>query len=89
LPSLGNDLPSDLVPHSGNIHVLLLALALPDCSGWLLEHEGEVPGCSGAGTDSLLAGCSNGTAAAAAEGTASDIAASADADAGTGSGDLA
>jgi hypothetical protein len=80
---LGNDLPSDLVPHNGNIHVLLLALALPNCSGWLIEHEGEVAGCSGAGTDFLLAGCSEGTAAAA-EGTASDIAASADADAGAG-----
>ena len=89
MPSLGNDPPSDLVPHSGNIHVLLLELALPDCSGWLLEHEGEVPGCSGTGTDFLLAGCSDGTAAAAAEGTSSDIAASADTDAGAGSGDLA
>jgi hypothetical protein len=45
------------------------------------RQEGEVPGCSDAGTDFLPPSCSNGTAAAAAEGTASGIAASADADA--------
>ena len=81
---MGNNQPSDLVPHSRNIHDLLLALALPDCSSWLLRQEGEVSGCSDAGTEFLLARCSNGTATAAAEGTASDTAAGADADAGAG-----
>jgi hypothetical protein len=36
---LGNDPPSDLIPHNGNIHDLLLALKLPDCSGWLLGRK--------------------------------------------------
>jgi hypothetical protein len=44
--SLGNDSPSGLVPHNGNICDLLLALELLGCSGWLLGQEGEVPGCS-------------------------------------------
>jgi hypothetical protein len=57
LLSLGNDLPNGLVPHSGNMHVLLLVLELLGCSGWLLGQEGEVPGCSDAGTDFLPAGC--------------------------------
>jgi hypothetical protein len=46
-----------------------------------------VPGCSGAGTNFLHAGCSDGTAAAAEE-TTSDTAA-ADADGDAGAGDLA
>jgi hypothetical protein len=54
---LGNDSPSGLVPHNGNMCSLLLALALPDCSSWMLGQEGEVPDCSGAGTDFLLASC--------------------------------
>jgi hypothetical protein len=41
LLSLGNDLPSDLVPHSGNIHDLLLAPELLGCSGGLLGQEGR------------------------------------------------
>jgi hypothetical protein len=44
---LGNDLPGDLVPQSGNICVLLLALKLLGCHNWLLGQEGKVPGCSG------------------------------------------
>jgi hypothetical protein len=68
--SLGNDSPSGLVPHSGNIHGLLLALELLGCSGWSLGQEGEVPGCS------------SGIATAAAEGTVSGTTAGADADAG-------
>jgi hypothetical protein len=36
LLSLGNGLPSGLIPHSGNMHGLLLALELLGCSGWLL-----------------------------------------------------
>jgi hypothetical protein len=83
LPSLGNDPPSDLVPHTGNIHDLLLVLVLPDCSGWLLGQEGEVPGCSSTGIDFLLAGCSDGTTAAA-KGTTSHTTAGADADADAG-----
>jgi hypothetical protein len=79
-----------LFPHNGNMHGLLLALGLFGCSGWLLGQEGEVPGCSDISTDFLLVGCSDGTATAA-EGTASDIATGADADADAGDleGDLA
>ena len=87
LLSSGSDSPSDLVPHNGNIHDLLLALALPGCSGWFLGQEGEVPGCFGVGTGFLPASCSDGTTAAA-EGTASDTAAGVDADAGDLEGEL-
>jgi hypothetical protein len=88
LLSLGNDSPSDLVPHSGNMHDFLLELALLDCSGWLLGQEDMLPVCSDAGIDFLLAGCSDGTAAT--EETASGTAAAgSDADAGAGAGDLA
>jgi hypothetical protein len=90
LLSLGNDSPNDLVPHSGNMHDFLLALALLDCSVWLLGQEDGLPGCSDAGIDFLLAGCSDGTAAA--EETASSTAAAGsddDASAGAGAGDLA
>jgi hypothetical protein len=51
LLSLGNDLPNGLVPHSGNMHDLLLALVLLGCSGSLLGQEGGVPGCSDADID--------------------------------------
>jgi hypothetical protein len=84
---LGNDPPSGLVPHSGNMHDLLLALELLGCFGWLLRQEGEVSGCSYAGIDFLPTGCSDGTVAA--EETASSIAAGADAGAGDLEGDLA
>ena len=76
---MGNDSPNGLVPHSGNTHDSLLALALLGCSGWLLGQEGRVPGCFDADIDFLPAGCSDGTAAAAGS----------DADVGTGAGDLA
>jgi hypothetical protein len=78
-------MPSGLVPHSGNIHGLLLALELLDCLDWLLGQEGEVPSCSVADTGFLPVGCSGGTAAAA-EGTASGtvVDAGVDADAGAG-----
>jgi hypothetical protein len=82
LPSLGNDSPSGLVPHIGNMRGLLLALKLLGCSGWLLGQQGEVPSCSGTGTDFLLAGCSNGTAAAAEETVSDTAAGGADADGG-------
>jgi hypothetical protein len=75
LLSLGNDSPSGLVPHSGNMCGLLLALELLGCSIWLLGQEGKVLSCSGAGTDFLLVGCSYDTAAAAAERSISGTAA--------------
>jgi hypothetical protein len=83
---LGNDSPSGLVPHSGNMHNFLLALALLGCSGWLLGQEDGLPGCSDAGIDFLTAGYSDGTAAA--EETASGTAASGS-DTDAGAGDLA
>jgi hypothetical protein len=63
------------------MHDFLLELALPDCSGWLLGQEDGLPGCSDADIDFLLAGYSDGTAAAEeiASGTAT---AGSDADAG-------
>jgi hypothetical protein len=83
LLSLGNDSPSGLVLHSGNMCGLLLALVVLGCSGWLLGQEGKVLGCSSDGMDFLLVGCSDDTAAAA-EGFASDTAAAGDAHAGVG-----
>jgi hypothetical protein len=82
LLSSGNDSSSDLVPHNGNIHDLLLVLSLPGYSGWLLGQEDEVHGCSIAGTGFLPVGCSSDTVvvAAAAEGTIFDTAAGAGAD---------
>jgi hypothetical protein len=70
------------------MHDFLLALMLLGCSGWLLGQEDGLPGCSDAGIDFLLAGCSDGTAAATAEETASGTAA-AGSDADAGAGDLA
>jgi hypothetical protein len=87
LLSLGNDSPNGLAHHSGNMHDFLLELALLDCSGWLLGQEGGLPGCSDAGIDFLLAGYSDGTAAA--EETASSTAGGSNTDAGAGAGDLA
>jgi hypothetical protein len=70
---------------------LLLALELLGYSGWLLGQEGELPGCSDAGTDFLPTGCFDGTAiaAAATEETASSTGVGADTDAGDLEGDLA
>jgi hypothetical protein len=65
------------------MHDLLIALELLGYSGWLLGQEGELPGCSDAGTDFLPVECSNGTTAAAEE-TASSTGADADADADAG-----
>ena len=84
LLSLGNDSPNGLVPHSGNMHGLLLVLKMLGCSGWLLGQEGEVPGSSDAGMDFLLVGCSDGTAAAAEETASGTAVAGSDADAGVG-----
>jgi hypothetical protein len=61
------------------MHDLLLALELLGHSGWVLGQEGELPGCSDDGTDFLLVGCFDGTAAAAKE-----IASGTGADAGAG-----
>jgi hypothetical protein len=61
---LGNDSPSGLVPHSGNMHDFFLALSLLGCSGWLLGQEGGVSGCSDADIDFLPTGYSDGTVAA-------------------------
>jgi hypothetical protein len=55
LLSLGNDSPNGLVPHSGNMHDLLLALELLGCSGCLLGQKGRVPGCSDVDIDFLPA----------------------------------
>jgi hypothetical protein len=46
------------------MHDLPLALELLGHSGWVMEQEGELPGCSEAGTDFLQVGCSNGTTVA-------------------------
>jgi hypothetical protein len=81
---MGNDSPNGCVHHSGNMHDFLLELALLDCSGWLLRQEDGLSGCSDAGIDFLLAGCSDGTAAAAEETAAGTAAAGSDADAGAG-----
>jgi hypothetical protein len=86
LLSLGNDLPNGLVPHNGNMHNFLLALALLGCFGWLLGQEGELPGCSNADIDFLPAGCFGGITAA--EETASSTT-TAGSDADAGAGDLA
>jgi hypothetical protein len=83
LLSLGNDSPNGLVPHSGNMHDSLLALALLGCSDWLLGQEDGLPGCSDAGIDFLPVGYSDDTVAA--EETASSTAAAcSDADDGVG-----
>jgi hypothetical protein len=81
---LGNDSPNGLVHHSGNMHDFLLELALLDGSGWLLGQEDELSGCSDAGIDFLLAGCSDGTAVAAKETSSGTAAAGSDTDAGAG-----
>jgi hypothetical protein len=83
LLSSGNESPNDLVPYSGNIHDLLLALGLSFCSDWCLGQEYEVLSCSASSTDFLLVGCAGGTVAVA-EGTASGTAVDADVDAGAG-----
>jgi hypothetical protein len=71
------------------MHDLLLVLGLLGHSGWLRGQEDGLLGCSDVGIDFLLAGCSDGTAATAAEETASGTGAGVDADAGAGAGGLA
>jgi hypothetical protein len=89
LLSLGNDSPNGLVPHSGNMHDFLLALALLGCSGWLLGQEDGLPGCSDASIDFLLVGCSDDTAADAEETASGTTAGGSNAGAGASAGDLA
>ena len=85
---MGNDSPNGLVPHCGNMHDFLLALALLGCSGWLLGQEDRVSGCSETGIDFLPASYSHSIAAA--EETASGTAVvGSDADVGAGAGELA
>jgi hypothetical protein len=69
------------------MHDLLLVLGLLGHSGWLLGQEDVLPSCSDAGTNFLLAECSDGTAAAVAEETT--IGTGAGVDAGAGASDLA
>jgi hypothetical protein len=83
LLSSGNATLSGLVPHSGNILDLLLALGLLSCSDWLLGQKDVVSGCSASNIDFLLVGCAGSTAAAS-EGTSSRTAVDADVDAGAG-----
>jgi hypothetical protein len=71
------------------MHDSLLALALLGCSGWLLGQEDGLPGCSDAGIDFLLVGCSDGTAAAAEETASGTADAGSDADVVIGASDLA
>jgi hypothetical protein len=61
LLSSGNESPNGLVPHSGNIHDLLLALGLSDCSDWWPWQESEVPSYSTTDTDFLPIGCAGST----------------------------
>ena len=89
LHSLGNDSPSGLVPHSGNMHDFLLALVMLGCSGWLLVQEDGVPGCSDADIDFLPAGYFDGTTAAVEETASRTAATGSDSDASAGAGDLA
>jgi hypothetical protein len=63
LLSLYSSSPSGFVLHGRNMHDLPLALELHGHSGWVLGQEGELPGCSDAGTDFLPIGCSDGTTA--------------------------
>jgi hypothetical protein len=64
------------------MHDFLLELALLDCSGWSMGQEDGLSGCSDAGIDFLLVGCSDGTAAAVEETAFGTSAAGFDADAG-------
>jgi hypothetical protein len=81
LPSLDIASPNSLALHNGNMLCFHLELVLPDCSGWLLGREDEVPADCASRTNLLLTDCS-GDSATGAEGTASETAA---AEVGTGS----
>jgi hypothetical protein len=55
LLSLDSSSPSGFVLHSRSMNDLLLALGLLGHSGWVLGQEGELPGCSDAGTEEIVA----------------------------------
>jgi hypothetical protein len=74
LPSSNIASPNSLALHNGNMLCFHPELVLPDCSGWLLGQEDEVPADSASGTDLLLTDCS-GNSTAGAEGTTSETAA--------------
>jgi hypothetical protein len=74
LPSSGIASPNGLALHNGNMLCFHHELVLPDCFGWLLGREDEVPADSASGTDLLLTDCSSDSAAGAG-GTASETAA--------------
>jgi hypothetical protein len=74
LPSSDIASPNGLALHNGNMPCFHLELVLPDCSGWLLGREDEVPADSASGTDLLLTDCS-GDSAVGAEGTTFETAA--------------
>jgi hypothetical protein len=74
LPSSDIASPNGLALYNGNMLCFHPELVLPDCSGWLLGQEDEVPADSASGTDLLLIDCS-GDSAAGAEGTTSETAA--------------
>jgi hypothetical protein len=74
LPSSDIASPDGLALHNGNMLCFHPELVLPDCSGWLLGQEDEVPADSASRTNLLLSGCS-GDSAAGAEGTAFETAA--------------
>jgi hypothetical protein len=54
LLSLGNATHSGLVPHSGNILSLLLALGLFGCSDWLLGQEGSSAATEGTASEIVV-----------------------------------
>jgi hypothetical protein len=68
LPSSDIASPNGLALHNGNMFCFHPELVLPDCSGWLLGREDEVPADSASRTDLLLTNCS-GDSAAGVEGT--------------------
>jgi hypothetical protein len=73
LPSLDIASPNGLALHNGNMLYFHPELVLPDCSGWLLGREDEVPADSASGTDLLLIDYSSDSVAGA-EDTASETA---------------
>jgi hypothetical protein len=74
LPSSDIASLNGLALHSGNMLCFHPELVLPDCSGWLLGREDDVPADSASGTDLLLTDCSSDSAAGA-EDTAFETAA--------------
>jgi hypothetical protein len=65
LPSSDIASPNGLALHNGNMLCFHPELVLPDCSGWLLGREDEVPADSASRTDLLLTDCSSNSVAGA------------------------